>query len=378
MRRAMAWMSAAFNHHPSQDLKVVGVTGTNGKTTTAHLVKAILDHAGVPCGLIGTLTGTRTTPESPHLQASLRGMVDDGLGAVAIEVSSHALTQHRPLGTEFDVGVFTNLSADHLDYHGSMDEYFDAKALLFRTGMVSAAVVNDSDDYGRRLLAELDVPTTPYSSDQASGIELGLAGSTFTWREQGVSLALPGLFNLENAIAAAEATRFLGLDDGAIAAGLSAAGQVAGRFEVVAGPSGATVIVDYAHSPAGLERLLESVRAIDPTATVCVVFGAGGDRDREKRPLMGAAASRQRRPHHLDVGQPEIRRSQATSSRKSGVVSMTNRRLRSSRIVAGRLPRLLLSTVRVTSLLSRARATRPRKPSPTPSSNSTIATSCAN
>ena len=128
VRRAMAWLAAVFNGDPSHHLQVVGITGTNGKTTTAHLVKAVLDHAGRPSGLVGTLTGARTTPEAPHLQASLRSMVDDGQRAVAMEVSSHALAQDRVLGVHFDVGVFTNLSPDHLDYHASIEEYFDAKA----------------------------------------------------------------------------------------------------------------------------------------------------------------------------------------------------------------------------------------------------------
>lgn len=292
VRSAMAHISNTFFGDPSLELQVVGVTGTNGKTTTAHLVKAILDHAGVPCGLLGTLSGARTTPEAPHLQGSLRAMVDEGMRAVAIEVSSHALVQERVTGMNIDVGVFTNLSPDHLDYHGTLDDYFEAKSILFLTGLVDAAVVNTDDPRGAALFDSLDVPATAYSLALLAHVQVTMSGSEFTWRGHRVSLALPGLFNMENAVAAAEAVRLLGIDDGSIAAGLCAAGQVAGRFEVVlhGDETVATVIVDYSHTPAGIEQVLRSVHEIDPEAVVCIVFGAGGDRDREKRPLMGAAA----------------------------------------------------------------------------------------
>ncbi len=292
VRRAMAWVSLSFWADPGSELSVIGITGTNGKTTTAHLVKSIMDSAGRPCGLLGTLTGERTTPESTDLQESLRAMVDEGLTAVAMEVSSHALVQERVLGMTFDVAVFTNLSPEHLDYHGSLADYFEAKASLFRPGVARAAVVNESDEHGRRLLAEVDLETAAYSRDQLIDPKLHIDGTKFTWRGQRIDLALPGLFNLENAVAAAEAARLLGVDDSQIAAGLSAASQVPGRFEVVVDdPSaGPTVIVDYSHTPAGLEQVLLSVREIVPEATLCVVFGAAGDRDAEKRPLMGAAA----------------------------------------------------------------------------------------
>ncbi len=291
-RPAMAWLSAAFFGRPSTDLSIVGVTGTNGKTTTAHLVQAILEGVGRPTAILGTLSGARTTPEAPHLQAQLREFADAGKTAVAMEVSSHALDQDRVTGTRFAVGVFTNLSPDHLDYHGTFDRYFEAKALLFRPSMVDAAVVNGDDPRGRELIDRLQVPVTEYSRSMATDVDLRIDGTTFTWRGQRVELALPGLFNLENAIAAAEAVRWLGVSDEHIAAGLSDARQVPGRFEVVADAAdGApTVIVDYSHTPAGIEHVLQSVREIEPGATVCVVFGAGGDRDREKRPLMGRAA----------------------------------------------------------------------------------------
>ncbi len=292
VRRAMAWVSATFFDDPSAELLVVGITGTNGKTTTAHLVKSILDHGGRPCGLVGTLTGVRTTPEAPLLQELLRSMVDDGLVGVAMEVSSHALLQDRVTGVRFDVGVFTNLSEDHLDYHGSLDEDFSAKASLFRRGLVDAAVINVDDERGAGLLGELEMAAIGYSHSTAQDVTAGLEGSSFVWRGQRIQLSLPGLFNIDNAVAAAEAARWLGMPDEAIAAGLCASGQVAGRFEVVIHNSDdqATVIVDYSHTPAGIEQVLQSVRQIDPVASIWIVFGAGGDRDRDKRPLMGAAA----------------------------------------------------------------------------------------
>lgn len=296
VRPAMAQLAAVFHGDPSGELDVVGVTGTNGKTTTAHLVRSVLDHHGRGTGLLGTLSGARTTPEAPELQRALRAFADDGMVAVAMEVSSHALAQHRVDGTSFAVGVFTNLSPDHLDYHGTLDEYFDAKATLFRSGLARAAVINADDERGRALADELaatDLPVVAYSQAMLEDVEVTMTGTTFRWRGHRVELALPGLFNMENALAAAEAVRLLGVADDAIAAGLSAAQQVPGRFEVVVEGLDdiATVIVDYSHTPAGIEQVLRSVREIDPAATVCVVFGAGGDRDREKRPLMGAAAA---------------------------------------------------------------------------------------
>ena len=291
-RPAMAWLSVAYHGRPSDRLEVVGITGTNGKTTTAHLVQAILQSAGRTTAVLGTLTGARTTPEAPHLQQTFASLAADGTEAVAMEVSSHALDQDRVTGTDFDVGVFTNLSADHLDYHGTFERYFEAKARLFAPDMVRAAVINTDDPRGQELFERADVPVVGYSRSMATDVDLRMDHTSFTWRGRRVDLALPGLFNLENAIAAAEAVRLLGLDDDVIAAGLTEADPVRGRFEVVAGMADAqaTVIVDYSHTPAGIEQVLRSVREISPDAEVCIVFGAGGDRDKEKRPLMGQAA----------------------------------------------------------------------------------------
>lgn len=298
-RPAMAMLACSLERDPTAELFAVGITGTNGKTTTTHLVASILDHAGIDCGQIGTLTGERTTPESPDLQRRMRAMVDSGLQAVAMEVSSHSLVQDRVLGARFDVGVFTNLSPDHLDYHGTMESYFEAKASMFRTGMVSSAVVNGDDPWGRRLIDDLQerpaLTVRVVTGADAEDLICSIDGSTFRWRGQEIRLSIPGRFNVDNAIAAAEAARFSGASDAAIAAGLSAAGQVPGRFEIVARSDAATnrptVVVDYAHTPDGLAKVLAAVRELAPTAGIAVVFGCGGDRDREKRPLMGAAAA---------------------------------------------------------------------------------------
>lgn len=298
-RPAMAMLACTLERDPTAELFAVGITGTNGKTTTTHLAAAVLDHAGLACGQIGTLSGERTTPESPDLQRRLRGMVDAGCQAVAMEVSSHSLVQDRVLGARFDVGVFTNLSPDHLDYHGTMDAYFAAKASMFRTGMISAAVVNGDDPWGRRLVEELHarpaLTVRVVTASDADDLTCTIDGSTFRWRGHDVRLSIPGRFNVHNALVAAEAARFAGVSDAAIAAGLSAAGQVPGRFEIVARSEASTdrptVVVDYAHTPDGLTKVLDAVRELAPEAGVAVVFGCGGDRDRDKRPLMGAAAA---------------------------------------------------------------------------------------
>lgn len=291
VRPAMALLSSAFHAHPSGDLAIVGVTGTNGKTTTVELIGAVLAYSGRHAATIGTLTGSRTTPEAPDLQHTLRAMADDGVVAVAMEVSSHALTQHRVTGTRFAVGVFTNLSPDHLDYHADLEDYFAAKASLFVPELVDAAVINVDDPYGRRLAESVAVPVTPTSRTDVEILDVDLAGTRLRWRDHDIHLHLPGHFNIDNAISAATALGLLGLDDPTIAEGLSSATVVPGRFEVVPGPEGApTVIVDYSHTPDGIEKVLASVRAIRPDAAVTIVFGCGGDRDPTKRPLMAAAA----------------------------------------------------------------------------------------
>jgi len=301
IRPAMAALSAAFFGHPSRRLVMAGVTGTNGKTTVTALLAAILAAAGHPSSTIGTLSGARTTPESPELQAELARIVDAAPPggpepAVALEVSSHALVQARVDGVHFDVVVFTNLSHDHLDFHGTMEAYFAAKASLFTPERAVRGVVNADDEWGRRLIDEARIPVVAVRREGASDVTVAPGRTSFTWRGQHVVMALTGAVNVDNALMAAEAAVALGIGPETVAAGLAAARPVPGRMEVVAAPGRTgppfTVLVDFAHTPTGLEvALAESRRLAGPGGRVLVAFGCGGDRDRAKRPLMGAAAT---------------------------------------------------------------------------------------
>jgi UDP-N-acetylmuramoyl-L-alanyl-D-glutamate--2,6-diaminopimelate ligase len=294
VRPAMAQVAAAFHGHPSRQLSVVGVTGTNGKTTTTHLIQAALTAGGQRCAVMGTLSGARTTPEAPELQAQLAEHRDGGYAAVAMEVSSHALTLRRVDATWFAAAVFTNLSHDHLDFHHSVEAYFRAKASLFDPERAERAVVNVDDPYGRLLLESARLPTRPFSIADAFDLDVGLTGSTFTWRGQRFEVRLGGLGNVANALAAATAASELGVEPDAIAAGIAGVEGVPGRFDVVEAGQPFAVLVDYAHTPAALEHVLQAAGAgaAEHGGRVLVVFGCGGDRDRAKRPAMGEAAAR--------------------------------------------------------------------------------------
>ncbi|MCU1373669.1 MAG: murE [Actinomycetia bacterium] len=294
-RATMGPVAAAFHGHPSSALEVVGVTGTNGKTTTTFLLQAVLEGAGRSTGVIGTLSGTRTTPEAPELQARLAELRDEGRQAVAMEVSSHALALDRVAGTRFRVAVFTNLSRDHLDFHDTMEDYFAAKARLFDARYADAAVVNADDPRGQLLADAASVPTRTYSLRDVEDLVLGPASSTGTWRGHRLHVPLGGSFNVANALAALTAAAELGVDEATAVAGLATAPQVPGRFESVGRGQPFQVIVDYAHTPDGIEQVLRAARAVT-TGRVLVVVGAGGDRDWDKRPMMGEAAAR-----HADV-----------------------------------------------------------------------------
>ena len=292
-RAAMAPAAAALHGHPSRHLTVVGVTGTNGKTTTSLLVQAVFEAAGRPTGVIGTTTGARTTPEAPDLQAALARFVAEGRAAAAVEVSSVGLVQRRVDAVRFAAAIFTNLSAEHQDDHGSMDAYFEAKATLFSTERAAVGVVNVDDDYGRRLFERAPIPMQAFSIDDAEELELGVGWSRFGWGGVAVHLPLDGVHNVENALAAATCARALGVEPAAVARGLAALPVLAGRTEAVEAGQDFRVVVDYAHTPRALERVLASARrAAGDHGRVIVVFGCGGDRDPTKRGPMGRAAAR--------------------------------------------------------------------------------------
>ncbi|HLY82962.1 MAG TPA: UDP-N-acetylmuramoyl-L-alanyl-D-glutamate--2,6-diaminopimelate ligase [Acidimicrobiales bacterium] len=293
-RAALGPLADALLGHPSASLRVAGVTGTNGKTTTVALLAAIFEAHGWPTATIGTLTGTRTTPEAPLLQAKLAELREEGVTAVAMEVSSHALDQHRVDAVHFAAATFTNLTQDHLDYHGTMDAYFSAKAKLFEPGRADVAIVNDDDPWGRRLLRILagrGSRAVPFSLADADDLRIGPRGSTFCWQNEEITLRLGGRFNVYNALAAATTAREMGVTAASVASGLAAVASVPGRFEPVDAGQPFLVLVDYAHTPDGLEQALTAAREL-AGRNLLVVFGAGGDRDRAKRPLMGAAATR--------------------------------------------------------------------------------------
>jgi UDP-N-acetylmuramoyl-L-alanyl-D-glutamate--2,6-diaminopimelate ligase len=292
-RTAMAGAATAFFKFPARDLVMAGITGTNGKTTVAQLVRSILIAAGMPTEVIGTLTGERTTPESPDLQAKLAEHRDAGCDAVAMEVSSHALTQHRVDGIVFDVAAFTNLSHDHLDHHHTMEAYFAAKASLFTPDRSRLAVVNVDDPWGERLARQLPgSEVVAVRRSDAADIELVVGSSSFQWRGHRVTMPLTGVFNVDNALLAAAASIGVGATDDAVVEGLSTAVPPPGRMEVVtAGPPFA-VVVDFAHTPAGLGVALASARRLVEGGRVVCLFGCGGDRDADKRSAMGAVVDR--------------------------------------------------------------------------------------
>jgi UDP-N-acetylmuramoyl-L-alanyl-D-glutamate--2,6-diaminopimelate ligase len=308
-RVAMGPLAARFNGDPSARLRVVGVTGTNGKTTTAYLVRALLGGTGERCGLLGTVTSvvagverpvTRTTPEAIDVQAAFREMLDGGDTACAMEVSSHALELDRVGGVHFAAAIFTNLTQDHLDFHPSMEEYFQAKRRLFvAADPPPICVVNVADPYGQRLAAELPAAVSfavqGEADYRAHDVRMDFAGCRFVLQtplgEHSVSLPLPGRFNVANALGALAATHAMGADLNSLVAALELGVRVPGRFEPVREGQDFAVLVDYAHTPDSLENVLCAARELACGRVVCV-FGAGGDRDRGKRPLMGEIAAR--------------------------------------------------------------------------------------
>jgi UDP-N-acetylmuramoyl-L-alanyl-D-glutamate--2,6-diaminopimelate ligase len=292
VRAALGPVAAAFWGHPSRQLTVVGITGTSGKTTTTHLLGSVLDRHGWPTAVIGTLTGPRTTPEAPELQALLAAERSAGRRAVAMEVSSHALALGRVRATRFAAAVFTNLSHEHLDFHRDLDDYFAAKAMLFDPAYTDRAVVNLDDPRGVELAERSRVPTEGFSLSDVDELEVGAARSRFRWRGALVQLALGGHFNVSNALAAATTAATLGVDVVTIAEGLTGSPPVPGRFEPIDEGQPFSVVVDYAHKPGALAGALAAARDAAAGRRVLVVFGAGGDRDPSKRPEMGEVAAR--------------------------------------------------------------------------------------
>ena len=286
---ATAHAAAIVHGHPSRAMDLVGVTGTNGKTTIVTLLEHLGRSAGRDARSLGTLTGALTTAAAPAFQATLRGLADDGAELVAAEVSSHALDQHRVDGTTFRVGLFTNLTQDHLDYHVDMDSYFDAKARLFTAGLCDVAIIDTSTDAGRRMAAVATTTVQPIDTSAVQVDAISAGSSTFRWRGHEVQLPLGGRFNISNAVLAAEAAAQLGLDETTIVAGLATAPQVPGRFEWVDAGQPFGVVVDYSHTPASVAAAVDAAQEIT-SGRVLLVFGAAGDRDPGKRPLMGAAA----------------------------------------------------------------------------------------
>ena len=292
VREAMGPVAAAFWDHPSRAMRVVGVTGTSGKTTTTHLLRSILEAHGWSTGLLGTLSGPRTTPEAPELQATLAAERDAGRAAVVMEVSSHALALGRVRATRFACAVFTNLSHDHLDFHRDLDDYFEAKALLFTPEYADAAVVNLDDPRGRELARRDLVPTTGFAMADAVDPHIGPTRASFRWRGVEIHLPLGGAFNVANALAAATAAASLGIEPATAARGLRQAPAVPGRFEPVDEGQPYAVLVDYAHKPGALAQALDAARRAAGGGRVLLVLGAGGDRDASKRPEMGEVAAR--------------------------------------------------------------------------------------
>ena len=309
-RLALALLAAEFFGHPSRHMQVVGITGTNGKTTTSYLLSAIFEGAGTRCGLMGTVAyrigdrevqATRTTPEAPEVQGLMRRMVDAGCGACVMEVSSHALALGRVEGIHFAAGVFTNLTRDHLDFHADMEDYFSAKRHLFEMLPNGApAVLNVDDPRGTALTDIVKRPVT-YGVNRSADVSPGpvaysLAGLSFDVRTpQGsvhVESRLVGRPNVYNILAATAAAAAMNVPLPAIERGLAELRGVPGRFEVASSPvDNITVIVDYAHTDDALRNLLETARPL-ATRRLVTVFGCGGDRDRSKRPLMGMVAAR--------------------------------------------------------------------------------------
>ena len=306
-RAALAELSAVFYHEPSKELSVIGITGTNGKTTTTYLMKTILDGIGKKVGVIGTIENRigdkvlhtqRTTPEAKELQALFRQMKEEEVSHVMMEVSSHSLDLHRVDCVDYDIAVFTNLTQDHLDYHKTMENYRAAKGILFERA--KKAVINVDDEAGSYMMDRCKGEILTFGVDKkadlmAEDIDISAEGTAFTMLWQGerypVKLHTPGRFSVYNALGAAGACILLGVPVEAIIKGLRENQGVSGRFQTVRSKKGCQAVVDYAHTPDGLENVLKTANEF-AKGRVIAVFGCGGDRDKTKRPIMGEIGGR--------------------------------------------------------------------------------------
>lgn len=305
VRAAMARMAAAFYGHPADGMRLVGVTGTKGKTTTSYMIKSILEQAGMTVGLIGTtgnmigdkrIASNYTTPDPIDLQRDLREMADAGAQAVVMEVSAHAIDMFRLDGMTFEVGAYTNLSQDHLDYFGTMENYFECKKRFFTSGMVKNAVLNADEETSVSILRDLAIPHVTFGIAAAADlfardIEISETGVSFELKLQGmhampIHLLMTGMFNVYNAIAAASCAMVLGISREDIQAGLVKIENVPGRIEMLPTGRPYRVILDYAHAPDALDNILRTCREFT-RGRLIALFGCGGDRDRGKRPIMG-------------------------------------------------------------------------------------------
>ncbi|HKO26651.1 MAG TPA: UDP-N-acetylmuramoyl-L-alanyl-D-glutamate--2,6-diaminopimelate ligase [Solirubrobacteraceae bacterium] len=355
VRAAMPPAAARFFGDPTATLRVIGVTGTNGKTTSSFLLHSLLEAGGLQTGLLGTVKSViggvehevvRTTPEAIDLQRTFSVMLKAGDRACAMEVSSHALELHRADAIRFAAAVFTNLTQDHLDFHGTMEEYFAAKRRLFVELHPAVSVINVDDAYGLRLAAELEDPVTfaleREASFRAVDVESGLAGSRFTVGDVELHTPLRGRFNVYNVLGAYATARALGISSQVAAEAIESAPPVPGRFEPVDEGQEFAVLVDYAHTPDSLQNVLEAARGLT-TGRVHVVFGCGGDRDRGKRPLMGEIATRiadrvvvtSDNPRSED---PEMIINQILAGAGPGVDAEVDRRAAIAETIAGAAP----------------------------------------
>ena len=308
-REALALISASFYGHPALRLKTIGITGTKGKTTVSYILEAILQAAGLNPGVIGTVDSRwnnerfpapRTTPEAPDIQKVLRQMVDSGVTHCVLEVSSHSLELKRVLGIGFDLAIFTNLSGEHLDYHQTMENYFEAKKkLFFLNHKRQASIVNIDDIWGQKLISELPMRTITFGFRPEALVRV--ESFEIVGREMKAQVSYPGgrlnfktkligRHNLYNILAAISAALVLGISPQAIVKGISQLESIPGRLEFVPNSLGLSVVVDYAHTDNALENLLLAVRSLNP-ARIILIFGCGGDRDRSKRPRMGEVAA---------------------------------------------------------------------------------------